>query len=1239
MKAKKNLHNRSQSLFSSFGQNGGASPFAASSLMKENLNLGQSQLKNSNNLLNVNSLLANQNNDFSNLGNIESSLTRERPVGAGHRYNSHSMNFLPVLNPSMINSNSNSWGSPSLSNPSLAAKNPMASLNRIDFNDDKDVAANLLNTVAADRLLNSQQSTANLSGMNANFLDNANENLSITSTFNKKVNGYNQDNLLNSNDIFKNYNFGKTSPLVDSARPFTGKTSPLIDSAHSFTGKTSPLVDNARPFTEERSSPVLSNRSGSSPYLNTLSNINPNNMIENDLYKSKLGLMDESRTSNILPVNMLGNNQMKAPFQRSPLLTHKPKSSSINYLDISQKTPQIFSPGHRRGASLNIIPKKPEKSGSMDKAEKEDDEDSKVSLTLNSASSVSNEILLSPEFENLPEIKQLENDEETLVESPTILFVEYLDHSLSTNDLKPYFTKYGEIEYLKIDSDKDVAYVKYKDPKDATKVKNEMNGKMVKTSEIQITFFNTEVNEEMTTVNTPTKSLLIDNMPIALSSSELIKKFSKFGPIESTKLFARKSGGVINFEKLDDAVKAKDKMNGFELNGSALKVNYAKVPSKTESHDSESVKSLNTSSSPTTEKSKEKEKKKSEKGKKDLPQLTIPITTEYLKPSDEDQEEYFDTIPTLSEHSTKRQVDQNKLKEMRKKLEGHTTAKEIESYFNIIMSDVVGLCTDYIGNVIVQKVLDRTSDENRLKLIEQLSPHLATVGIHKNGTWVVQKIIDEAKGPVQIEHIVNGLKKYTPPLLLDQFGNYVIQCCLRLGTQNNQFIFNAIVAKCKDIGPGRFGARAIRACLESQHTTKRQQKQVAMAIVRCSTDLCVNPNGALLITWLLDTSSLPGRFRVIAPKLIPNIASFCCNKLASSTILKLVNQRVEMDARSMIIKSIFYQSDAILQEILSNPAYGVSVIQKILASACINNEEKIQLADRVRTALSQLTDIKPNQVGYKRLFEELGIIPTTKNNLNPSLFYNNAPIDIVSPLTPTTPMSSFFANFTTDPSITPSTNTTVLPNMFDQSQPQPQPPQQSQQQQLLSNSFNNENYNILQQQQQQQQRAIDTFNFQNSYLSMLNNSPSLKFGQSQGFNGNNLFNNPLLNSTEGSPSQFNGNMFQTNNNNNIFQQKQQQINPYSLLMNSGSPSFNSFYSNFGIQGSSPNMNQNTLKGLNIGSPSSSPSSGISKTQELNNINIQNPIKMKGAKNSPPKMTIQIPPSPPLSLSVGENTFV
>ena len=40
--------------------------------------------------------------------------------------------------------------------------------------------------------------------------------------------------------------------------------------------------------------------------------------------------------------------------------------------------------------------------------------------------------------------------------------------------------------------------------------------------------------------------------------------------------------------------------------------------------------------------------------------------------------------------------------------------------------------------------MERGTDEQRLALIQQISPYMASIGVHKNGTWAVQKIIGES---------------------------------------------------------------------------------------------------------------------------------------------------------------------------------------------------------------------------------------------------------------------------------------------------------------------------------------------------------------------------------------------------------------------------------------------------------------------------------------------------------------
>lgn len=60
-------------------------------------------------------------------------------------------------------------------------------------------------------------------------------------------------------------------------------------------------------------------------------------------------------------------------------------------------------------------------------------------------------------------------------------------------------------------------------------------------------------------------------------------------------------------------------------------------------------------------------------------------------------------------------------------------------------------------------------------MLERVAPHLAMIGIHKNGTWAAQKVIECASSPEETTLIAINLRPYTPPLLLDQFGNYVVQ--------------------------------------------------------------------------------------------------------------------------------------------------------------------------------------------------------------------------------------------------------------------------------------------------------------------------------------------------------------------------------------------------------------------------------------------------------------------------------
>ncbi|KAJ3325561.1 hypothetical protein HDV06_003331 [Boothiomyces sp. JEL0866] len=595
------------------------------------------------------------------------------------------------------------------------------------------------------------------------------------------------------------------------------------------------------------------------------------------------------------------------------------------------------------------------------------------------------------------------------------LWIGNIDSSFGSEELQQIFSKFGTIESIRMLPEKECAFVNYFKLDDALAAREQMQGGRIGNCIVRIGFGKTEAIHDIQGMQ-PTKSLWVGNILPTTKPSDLEAIFAKYGKVESARVLTHKNCGFVNFYSLEEAMNAKNELNGQDIGGSIVKIGYAKVPAKVEPPMT-ATQALANPTVLTTLASQAMERvffqpnpspwgntnntaninplsvtPRSESSGN----ISIDDSTDHTFAGGKanlNQDYYYSSIITTGDLNTDRKVDQNRLRDIRKRLESHIPSRELELIYYEVIDEARELCSDYIGNVVIQKLMEKCSDPQRLRLIENISPRMASLGIHKNGTWAIQKIIDCAKTSPQIDAIVEALKRYTPLLLLDQFGNYVIQCCLRLGTQKNQFIFDAMQAKCWELGQGRFGARAMKACLESQYTTKRQQKQVSLAIVQNCVQLSMNSNGSILMTWLLDMSQLPGRYRAVAPLMQPNIILLCSHKLSLSTIFKLVNQRVEMDARDIIIKAIFYNENN-LHQILMDQNNGVSLVQKILASGCVSADERAVLGSITKRVLGTISNAQDSYLAYNRLLDELATLP---NNPPPVDSLNDD--EVVSPLT------------------------------------------------------------------------------------------------------------------------------------------------------------------------------------------------------------------------------------------------
>ncbi|KAI8973748.1 hypothetical protein BDF20DRAFT_670992 [Mycotypha africana] len=515
----------------------------------------------------------------------------------------------------------------------------------------------------------------------------------------------------------------------------------------------------------------------------------------------------------------------------------------------------------------------------------------------------------------------------------------------------------------------------------------------------------------------PTRALWLGNIPGNMTVPVLEAIFQPFGAIESVRVLNQKNCGFINFVSAESAIQAREVLlnNKVTIPGvhssSSIRVGFAKLPpspspanglrkGKSSLDDTTDVDSYNghspemrrdhgaTLTSTKTWQSElvdimcqmtmEKEMarnlvkgktdtlskrifiEKKEKATVGLSLLLTYILCAFYFFTDLKvmSTEYYDYIPPLPEQS-RQKSDSIRLRDLRKRIDSATdVVLEAEAVAAECMDDMANICADYIGNTVVQRLFEKCSEETKTAMLQQVGMHLATLSVHKNGTWATQKMIDLAKTPEQMELVCQYIKPFIPPLLLDQFGNYAVQCCLRSMTTPcheseekeervmTQFIFDAMVEKLMTIAQGRFGARSMRGILESEYVNVNQKILIAAALCQHSVLLSTNANGALLLSWLIESSSIKNRLDILASQLIPHLPQLCTHKYGSQVIQKLLHQTTtEPHVRYSVFTGL--QKPGVLSYIL-NDQKGIAFIQKVLLNhdrSLLANEQKHWLDD------------------------------------------------------------------------------------------------------------------------------------------------------------------------------------------------------------------------------------------------------------------------------------------------------
>ncbi|KAL4934989.1 hypothetical protein BDV06DRAFT_229238, partial [Aspergillus oleicola] len=114
------------------------------------------------------------------------------------------------------------------------------------------------------------------------------------------------------------------------------------------------------------------------------------------------------------------------------------------------------------------------------------------------------------------------------------------------------------------------------------------------------------------------------------------------------------------------------------------------------------------------------------------------------------------------------------------------------------------------------------------------------------------------------------------------------------------------------------------------------------------------------------------RRTVLAPRLVPHLVHLCTHKVAYLTVLKVINQRNEPEAREIVLKALFFSpGDEVLEKILSDQTSGATLIFKVLTTPFFDESMRAEVVKNVSKVLTKLK-ATPSQ-GYKRLMDEVGL--------------------------------------------------------------------------------------------------------------------------------------------------------------------------------------------------------------------------------------------------------------------------
>lgn len=269
------------------------------------------------------------------------------------------------------------------------------------------------------------------------------------------------------------------------------------------------------------------------------------------------------------------------------------------------------------------------------------------------------------------------------------------------------------------------------------------------------------------------------------------------------------------------------------------------------------------------------------------------------------------------------------------------------------------LMTDPFGNYLCQKLLEHCTNAQRDQIVEAIADDLVTISLNMHGTRAVQKTIDFISTPAQTQAIICAFSRNVVTLIKDLNGNHVIQKCLnRLSAANNQFIYDAVAAKCVDVSTHRHGCCVLQRCID--HASDEQRLQLVQQITMYSLTLVQDPFGNYVVQYVLDLND-SAYTESVTHQFLGHVCELSTQKFSSNVMEKCIRV-AEPSLRKQLVSELIESAglEALLRDSFAN----------YVVQTCLDYAEPAQRAQLVECIRPILPSIRNTPYG-KRIQSKL----------------------------------------------------------------------------------------------------------------------------------------------------------------------------------------------------------------------------------------------------------------------------